>query len=308
EKNIDELKYFHNLIDEFFKKYGISDWRNNIDECIDLLADTEVRNEFITLSRNFIRAMDSVLPDKEALRYTEDLKILSFIKESARNRYRDDKLSIRDASRKIREIVEEFLISKGVDPKIPPTPILDDAFLEKLKVKPSRAKADELKHAIIEYIENHYEEDPELYERFSERLNRVLEEYKANWEVLARELEKIREDIKKGREAERTFGFDPKKEMPFFGLLKREIYGKIPIEELKDEEIEFLVKLTRKIIEIIKKETNSPDFWDRRMQVRRLKTRIILSFDFSHSSELFTKRNEIAQKLIELSYHIFGRK
>ncbi|MDI3481900.1 MAG: type restriction enzyme subunit [Tepidanaerobacteraceae bacterium] len=74
------------------------------------------------LVRQFNHAMDAVLPDPEALKYVPDLKILSFIKESARNRYRDGKLSIKDASNKIRGIVEEYLVSKGVDPKIPPTP------------------------------------------------------------------------------------------------------------------------------------------------------------------------------------------
>jgi len=91
----------------------------------------------LMLVRRFNRAMDAVLPDPEALKYVTDLKILNFIKESARNRYRDDKLSVKDASRKIREIVEEYLISKGVDPKIPPTPLFDDKFISKLKKEKS---------------------------------------------------------------------------------------------------------------------------------------------------------------------------
>lgn len=55
-----------------------------------------------------------------------------------------------------------------------------------------------------------------------------------------------------------VFGIDPKRGMPFFGLLKREIFGKISAGELK--------------------------------------------------KELFKRRNEIAQKLIELAYHIYGEK
>ncbi|MCW1311769.1 MAG: type I restriction endonuclease subunit R, partial [Candidatus Parvarchaeota archaeon] len=207
-KSIDELKYTYNKIDTFFKKYKIENWKDNIEECIDLLADEEIRNEFISLVRNFDRAIDTVLPDPEALKYVSDLKILSFIKESARNRYRDDKLSIRDASEKIRKIVEEYLISKGIDPKIPPTPLLDEDFLTKLEKIPNKAKAKELEYAITEYIEEHYQEDPEFYERFSDRLKKILEEYKENWEYIAKELESIREKFKIGRMAENTFGFD----------------------------------------------------------------------------------------------------
>jgi len=230
-----------------------------------------------------------VLPDPEALKYVTDLKIFNFIKESARNRYRDDKLSIKDASRKIREIVEEYLISEGVDPKIPPTPLFDDKFIGKLKKKKSsKAKAEELKYAIIEHIETHFEEDPEFYERFSDRLKRILGEYRDNWDVLAIELEKLREAIKSGRESEETFGFEPKKEMPeetfgfepkkempFFGLLKQEIYNKKPIETLSNEDVDLLVNLTRDVIEIIRREIQVVDFWENYTKQKKLKSFLI---------------------------------
>jgi len=331
-KSIDELKFWHTYLNNFFKKFGIENWRENIDECIDILVDEEVRDEFITLVRKFNSAVDKVLPDPEALKYVTDLKIVNFIKESARNRYRDDKLSIRDASRKIREIVEEYLISKGVDPKIPPTPLFSESFIQKVKKNKSpKARAEELKYAIIEHIEKHYEEDPEFYERFSDRLKRILEEYKENWELLAAELEKLRDEMKKGREAEETFGFDPKKEMPFFGLLKQEIYGKDPIEKLRKEDIDLLVNLTKDVIEIIKKEIQYVDFWDNYTKQKRLKAYLISHFlgivqpnkpsqtnvftvreesapyFATPKSLLFKKRNEIAQKLLELAYHVYAK-
>jgi type I restriction enzyme R subunit len=328
-KSIDDLKFIHSLIEDFFKKYEIENWRDNIDECIDLLVDEEVRNEFIMLIRSFNSAMDAVLPDPDALKYVTDLKILNFIKESARNRYRDDKLSIKDASRKIREIVEEYLISKGVDPKIPPTPLLEDKFINKLeKKKSSKARAEELRYAIVEHIEKHYEEDPEFYERFSDRLRRILEEYKDNWDNLAIELKKFREAIKKGREAEETFGFEPKKEMPFFGLIKQEIYGVKPIETLSDKDIDFLVSLTKDVIEIVRRESQVVDFWENYTRQKILKSflisRLLSSYSQSRNEEyvlrenpapylaeenkvIFGKRNEIAQKLMELAYHIYGK-
>jgi type I restriction enzyme R subunit len=309
-KGIDDLKYSHQRINDFFKKHKIENWRDNINECIDLLVDELIRDEFIKLTRQFNRALDAVLPDPEALKYITDLKILGFIRESARNRYRDDKLSIKDASKKIREIVEEYLVSKGVDPKIPPTPLFDDAFLDKLKKEPIKAKAQEIKYAILEHIDKHYEEDPELYERFSDRLKKILEEYKENWEELAKELEKLREEIKKGREAENTYGFDPKKEMPFFGLLKREIYGKLSTDTLSPEEINFLIDLTRDVISLIEKNVKVVDFWDNYTKQKQLRSWLISNILLPRSSKnnvLYGKRNEIAQKLLELAYHIYGK-
>jgi len=310
EKSVDELKYVHSSVNDFFMKHKIENWRKNIEECIDLLVDEEVRNEFIMLTRRFNKAMDALLPDPKALEYITDLKILNFIKESARNRYRDDKLSIKDASKKIREIVEEYLISKGVNPKIPPVPLFDEKFIKKVKKeKSAKARAEELKYGIIEHIEKHYQEDPEFYERFSDLLKKLLKEYEENWEVLAAELKRFREKMKKGREAEKTFGFEPKKEMPFFGLLKREIYGKTTTENLSDKDIDLLVSLTRDVIEIIKKEIKVVDFWDSYTKQKRLKSYIISNILLPKASAnklIFGKRNEITQKLMELAYHIYG--
>ena len=327
-KSIDELKFIHNLISDFFKEYDIGDnWREDIEDCVDLLVDEETRNEFIALVRRFNSVMDKVLPDPEALKYATDLKIINFIKQSARNRYRDDKLSITDASRKIREIVEQYLISKGVNPKIDPFPLLSDKFLADVKRKKSgRARAEEVKYAIIEHIEKHYDTDPEFYERFSDKLKQILEQYKENWDILAIEYGKIIEEMKKGREEEETFGFNPKKEMPFFGLLKNEIYGKTPIEKLENKDIYFLVSLTKDATEIIKRETKLVDFWENYTKQKRLRSFIISRLLNSISSvskqtsshylvkersqpylASFSKRNEIAQKLMELAYHVYRR-
>ena len=331
-KSVDALSFYHNLIGEFFTKNGIKNWRQNIEECVDILVDEKVRNEFIDIVRKFNRAMDEVLPDPEALKYTADLKIIAFIKESARNRYRDGKLSVRDTSNKVREIIEEYLISKGVDPKIPPTPLLEDKFIKDLNKKPSKAKAKELEIAIDEYIDEHFEEDPEFYERFSERLKKLLEDYKGKWDELYIELEKVREELKKGRENEETFGFDPKKEMPFLGILKDKIFGKKSINDLSDKDLNFLLDLTKDVLEIIKREIQAVDFWDNPTKQKRLK-----SYIFSHlldkispsasqnnyesvkedeevyitsnltSNIVYNKRNEIAQKLLEVAYHNYRK-
>jgi type I restriction enzyme R subunit len=310
-KSLDDLKSSHRSIEEFLRKHGIPNWRQDIDECVDLLVDEKTRDEFISLFRKFSRALDAVLPDPRALRYVSDLKILGYIKESARNRYRDDKLSLKDASKKIREIVEEHLLSQGIDPKVPPTPLFDDAFLEKLKAKSLKAKAQELEYAILEHIEKHYEEDPEFYERFSDRLKRVLEEYRENWEEIFKELEKLREDMKKGREAENTFGLDPKREMPFFGVLKMSLFGKEPIENLTEEDIDLLLDLTRDVLSILGREIRTEDFWDNYNRQRRVRSYIITQVLLPRGVQrklLKEKRNEIAQRIMELAYHIFGRK
>jgi type I restriction enzyme R subunit len=151
----------------------------------------------------------------------------------------------------------------------------------------------------------------EFYERFSDRLQRVLEEYRENWEEIFKELEKLREDMKKGREAENTFRLDPKKEMPFFGVLKMSLFGKEPIENLRKEDIDLLLDLTRDVLSILGREISTEDFWDNYHKQRRVRSYIIKQVLWQRGMQmklLNEKRNEIAQRIMELAYHIFGRK
>jgi type I restriction enzyme, R subunit len=131
-RDLDELVFAKSTLVDFFKKHDIADV-NDVDACVDVLADEETRNDYLALFKQFSAAMDKALPKPEALQFARDLRQFSFISQVARNRYRDEKLSLRDASKKVRDIVDEFLVSKGVDPKIPPVPIFSEKF--KLRIE-----------------------------------------------------------------------------------------------------------------------------------------------------------------------------
>jgi len=308
DQDIEELDYAHAQLIAFFKKLDIEDLKN-IDGAVDALVDEETRYEFMALFKEFTKAMDRVLPKKEALQYAEDLKTISFISQSARNRYRDEKLSIRNASEKIRRIVEDYLITHGVDPKIPPLSLFSKRFQKKVKKKKAaKSKATELESAIKEYINIHKDEDPELYERLSEKLEKLLKEYKDNWEQLAIELEALVDELQKGRENEPNFGLDRKKELPYLGLLKREIYGKKEISELSGEQIDNLVNTTKDLLEIIRREIQKVDFWANPVAQKRLRKYIASHLLRSiKDRNIMGKRNIITQQLMELTFHIGDR-
>lgn len=306
--DMDSLKYIHSQLKDFFMLYDVD--LRDIDACVDVLADEEIRDEFISLLRTFSKAMDRVLPDPEALRFVYDLKMLSWISESARNRYRDEKLSIRDASRKIRDIVDEFLISKGVDPKIPPLPIFSAAFKAKIRQnKTARATAEEITTAIREHISENYETDPEFYDRLGEKLEKVLAEYRDNWERLAKELEEVLQTLEKGRSEEKNYGLNPRTELPFLALLKRELYGTCELQDLPEEDLNRLLTTTNDILEIVYRETQQVDFWENYPAQKRLKSFILtqLLMAFKDKPEFIKNRNQVAQKIIELAMYVRSR-
>lgn len=308
-RDIDELAYAKAELDAFFRKFEIEN-TNDVDACVDVLADEEARNDFLALYKKFEAAMDKALPKPDALKYAQDLKQYSFISQVARNRYRDEKFNLKDVSKKIRGIVDEYLISRGVDPKIPPLPIFSEKFRARIKEYATpRIKAEELKNAISEHISKHNEEDPELYERFSEKLEKLLHEYKENWELLAKELEGLLEEIYQGREAEENFGFDRKREMPFLGLLKKEIFGVRKISDLSREQKDILVRITQDVLERVNKDILLVDFWNNTPAQKKLKGFISshLLTAFKNNSEIFKNRISISQKIMELAFHLYGR-
>jgi type I restriction enzyme R subunit len=306
--NLDMLKYVHGQVKNYFLQYNLPDM-TDIDACVDVLADEEVRGDFIALVRSFNKAMDRVLPDPEALRFVGDLRVLAWISQSARNRFRDEKLSLREASRKIREIVDEFLVSMGVDPKIPPLPIFSAEFKAKLGAnKSARATAEEIEHAIRQHINENAETDPEFYERLAEKLEKVLAEYRDNWDRLAKELEGVLDALRQGRENENNYGLNPRSELPFLALLKRELYGKQDLSELSDTDRDLLVSTTTDLLELIRRETKQPDFWDNYSAQKRLKSYLLshLLTAFIHNRDFMHNRNQVAEKILELaSYNRF---
>jgi type I restriction enzyme R subunit len=306
-RDLDELQFAKSSLIDFFHKYDVKN-TDDIEVCIDLLADDEVRNDFLAIFRKFSNAMDKALPKPEALKFAKDLKHFGFVAQVARNRYRDEKLNLRDVSKKVRDIIDEYLISMGIDPKIPPTPIFDEKFELKIKEKTPKAKAEELKHAITDYIEKHEDEDPELYGRFSEKLEKMLQQYHENWELLAKELEMLRIEMRQGREGEENYGLDRKKELPFLGLLKKEVYGVKDLAELSPEQKENLVRITKDILERIKADVSMVDFWNNVSAQRRLKGYIAshLLTEFKANETMFNKRLILSQKITELAFHLYG--
>ena len=107
------------------------------------------------------------------------------------------------------------------------------------------------------------------------------------------------------KEKEPTYGLHRKKQMPFFRILKKEVYA--DKAELSDDEISLLVALTKEIFEKVKLEIGAIGFWRNVPAQNRLKgeiVEILLSEEQGLTKtipDIFNKRNEIASRIMELS-------
>ena len=311
-KDIDALNTAYNEIIQFLNEkvgYALSQTSDIIEElCLDEELREEYNGRFSVMSRLF----DRVLPNPVALEYNEDYKTLAFIRESVAKMTRNPRFSNKDASKKVRAIIEEYLTVNGVDMEIAPISLLSDNFLKGGQSKKSdRAVSEEIKYAVREFINVNMPKDPELYARLSERLEQILEEFKNNWAELRKALEQLRRDIKAGRAKENTYGYEATHEMPFLGLLKTEFFREKTFEELSDEQITMMKNLTDDVLNRFKQEAVAVNFWNNVALQQELRTYIIKQLISPEIKkfvpDIVKRRKDIAQKLMELGYQHFGR-
>jgi len=313
-QDIDSLNSAYNNILQFIhNKLSVRALEETETIIEELVADDALRDEFNALFSVLAKLFDRVLPNPAALEYKDTFRQLSFIRESVAKLTRDPRLSMKDASKKVRAIIEDYLAVKGVALEIAPISLLSSDFLEdaKKKSKSDRMVCDEIKYAVREYINVNTPKDPELFTRLSEKLEALLQEFKNNWAELREALEKFREEIIEGRKREKTYGYEPEHEMPFFALLKQELYGDKNFADLADDDFNALKDLTNDVLERFKKDTVAVNFWNNESMQNTLRTFIITKLIAPEIKrrvpDVFKKRKEIAQRLLELAFQHYGR-
>jgi len=297
---LSELIVAHKAIIDFLKINGLEDLTDS-DAFFDIFYDEDIRFEYISLYRELTKCFNTVLPRKEALDYFNDWKNFAAINELAQKHFRDDRFSMKGIPPKLRAIVDEYLISQGIEQKVAPISIMSDEFEKNVKNrKRTKTKAAEVEHAIRHYIDINIDEDPELFASFSESLVKILEEFEGNWNKIFEELEKLREKIK-NREQEETYGLDRKKQMPFFRIFKADIFES---ENLSEDQITQNVSLTQDIFFLIKNEIQLTGFWDSSSAQSRLKGNIqmmLLSKEYNILPNMRRKYKELISRIMELA-------
>ena len=192
------LRDRHLRVVDLFRQRGIESLEDT-EACIEALGSERLRAEFAVKLKAFLASLDTVLPRPEGLPYSADAKRLAYLYARARNRYKDAPVLGKDVGAKVRKLIDDHVISLGVDPKIPPIQLTDAEFDTQLaRTANDRAKASEMEHAIRSHIRKHADADPVLYRKLSERLNDILKNLSEQWNELIAQLQKIIDELRTG--------------------------------------------------------------------------------------------------------------
>lgn len=192
-----------NAIDDFLKQ-KFSDQSKEFEfaeACIEQAKIIKFRAELLTYSKSFFDSLDLLFNVQAASEYWIPAKRLGYLLWRIRDRYKDETMDLKWASEKVRKLIDKHLLSLGIDTKVSQVSILSDEFKQKVDYlnKTPKSKASEMEHAIRWHIKINLDKDPTLYSRFKDRLETILNAYKENWDEIAKELGKLREEMAEGR-------------------------------------------------------------------------------------------------------------
>jgi type I restriction enzyme R subunit len=268
---IPKVKATHTVAMGFFKAIKST----NVDDYVLALKDEAVRGQFEITFKRFGKQMKIVLPDVGAAPFVPDLKLLGKIHNAARTKYRDEGLDLSGVGEKVRKLVDEHILSTGVDPKIPPVDLLAANFKEKLnEVKSDESKASEIESAIKHHITVNLEEDPEYYKALSLKLKDIILKNAGKWEQQLEFLLEMVDNIEVNhKKAANDIGLS-ETEYAFYNILMAEvtaIQGSDVVDATTFDEIK---STTQTLVDTFNEATQIVDFFTKLDEVKRMKKEI----------------------------------
>lgn len=306
------LKYRYEQLIKLFKEHNIPEIEEYVnyqiikptdqylilEKCLDVLEDVKIRADFAVKFKLFLKSMDILLSKPEARPYIPALKAFGHIHIRAQGRFRDDSINILGAGRKVRRLIDEYLLTIGINTKIKPIDITSEGFIREVnKNRTPRSQASEMEHAVRKHCKVLLNTDPIYYRTMSEKLEEILRQYKNNWDEQVKHLQLLREELKQGRKAEEK-GLDPQKHAPFYDMLLEIAFTeKKPTDEVKEQ----IKKLIFNIVDVIILEINKVGFWGNPHKEKQLRAHIDDLLLYSNISNIVDKKEQIVSDFIKLA-------
>jgi len=305
---IPKLKATHTVAMGFFKDV-LGAKERDIDLCVLALKDDEVRGQFEIAFKRFAKQMNIVLPDTAAAPFVPDLKFLGKLHNAARNRYRDEGLDLSDVGAKVRQLVDEHIISTGVDPKIPPVDLLAANFKEKLSaVKSDESKASEVESAIKHHLTVNLDDDPEYYKSLSLKLKDIILKNAGKWEQQLELLLEMVDGIEfNHKKAADDIGLSAT-EYAFYNILMAEVSNMAEANGdyvVNDDVMQEIKATTQTLVNTFDEATKIVDFFNKQDEVRRMKKvikRAVIEQSFGDPSLV----KVIQERFMDLGKNKFG--
>ncbi|MBB6713405.1 type I restriction endonuclease subunit R [Clostridium gasigenes] len=182
---IGDLRQYYTELVNFFSSIKN---RNNMEEYEVFLGDDKLREEFYTCLSIFARKLSIALESEEIYnslgreeieKYKKTFKFYQKLRESVKRRY-SDTIDNREYEGRMQKLIDNYISAEGMMRITNLIDILDEkAFEEEVeRIDGARSKADTIRTRLGISISEKWDEKPAYYQKFSERIEKVLEDYK----------------------------------------------------------------------------------------------------------------------------------
>lgn len=252
-EKIAELEQSYARVQDIFKEVkGSTD-----DEVyLQLLADGPTRDTFYKALNEFIRNLNEcyILQDfvhefKHLDMYVRDLKKLMELRKSASLKYAE-RIELSDYKQSLINILDKYVDANGVELLTKQINITDKKMFDEAveNLGSDRSKAEAIAAQTQKTITERLDSDPEFYERFSKRIENILEDLRlkkiADIEAL-KQMKLIRDDVVNKKDES-----IPEKisEIKGADVLYRNLYDVIHVDLRRDEYEDIIIEITSIIV------------------------------------------------------------
>ena len=270
-----------------------------IHRAVGTLREIGRRADFEIYLKKFLQSLNLILPHSAGHPYRGPARRFGYLLRMAKERYKDTSVDIADAGAKVATLINDHLVSMGIDPKIPPIELLSDDFIAGVEDHAkgnAKAKASEMEHAIRKHCTIHFDQDPAFYRKLSEKLDNLIQRYHDNWNVLAEQYDLLRDEAIQGR-TELVEGLD-KEETTFYDLLVQQAFD---AADVPDQLVDPLKALVQQIIMLLRNTINIKDFWKKSIEVRNLRGNIDTAILLANIPNLNNQHERIAIEVVKLA-------
>jgi type I restriction enzyme R subunit len=263
------------------------------------LADERYRADFEVYLKKFLMSLDIILPHTSAQAFRVPAKRFGYILQVAKERYKDESLQLGDAGEKVKALINEHLVSLGINPKVPPVELLAEDFLQRLQQHAGgndEAKASEMEHAIRKHCTVHHDEDPAFYKKLSEKVDALIERHHDEWDLLVEKLEELRTEAVAGRkQGVEGLGTEAS---TFYEHLADVAYGSITVPA---PDLPAFKVLMATLVELLQDTIGSIDFWQSADKQKRLRGEIKTAIARAGLEAVLAQRERVAVEVMKLA-------
>jgi type I restriction enzyme R subunit len=289
EKELEELRIRHIEAMSFFD--DITD-KNDDDAIIVKFEPVNLRDDFEYAFKMFYKALDVVLPGKEADPYIADFKYLSEKRQVIRTFYESGRYSFRVDGKKVQQLIDDHIRSLNISELMNPREVTYNNFLGyAVKFKSQKARTALIKNKARQIIDELAPTNPAYYEKLREILERIIKEEEGRRIQDASYFDKIKEVYNNALNAEKErqrLGFSTQFEFAVYGLL----------QSIKDDQ-KASKNITNAIYNKVKEEVEIVGWKNKRSSEKKMSVAI---YDIlSENGYPEKKINELTMQIIDLA-------